>query len=83
MDEEYLQWNFKGQTCEIQLSVKDTVQVLKDRITEQLGIPGPKQKLKVLDGPHLNKDEFTMAKYNIKSDSSIELGVKERGGRKK
>jgi len=49
----------------------------------QLGIPSAKQKLRVIDGQHLNKDEFSLAKYNVPPGGVVDLGVKERGGRKK
>ena len=48
-----------------------------------MGLPGPKMKLKVVDGQHVNKDEFSLAKYNVRTGAVVELGVKERGGRKK
>jgi len=80
---EYAHWGFTGQTFTLEMSQTDTVQQLKERISVKLGIPANKQKLKVVNGPHLNKDTDTIAKSNIRSGSSVEVGVKERGGKKK
>jgi splicing factor 3A subunit 1 len=54
----------------------------QDKIKEGLGMPQNKQKLKA-PGISILKDQNSLAYYNMRSGTSVSLGVKERGGRKK
>jgi hypothetical protein len=50
----------------------------------QLGMPPTKQKLRTKAGVHLNRDNVSLAFYNMAPPAcAVELAVKERGGRKK
>jgi len=74
-------WNLRGQLLRIQVLISDKVKVLKDKISEQIGgMPPNKQKLKGDIG--FWKDNKTLAYYNATNGLTLELGIKERGGRK-
>jgi len=91
-------FNFKGQSIPLQLQLKDPVQTLKDKLSHQLNLmPTNKMKLQMPPQPsaaaaasgghtstvHLNKDDVTLAFYNVADGATLTLGVKERGGKKK
>jgi hypothetical protein len=65
----------------LEVNLKDTVQQLKEKLKEHVGLPPNKQKLKAGNLPIL-KDHLTLAYYNITSDTPFTLGTKERGGKK-
>lgn len=72
-----------GQTIDLTVSPSETVRALKDKLQEKLGgMPANKQKLRAKELGFL-KDEKSMAYYNFVSGVELELGIKERGGRKK
>ena len=77
------EWNMKGQTVVItDVSPSLSVTDLKKLINEQhVGIPPNKQKLKC-DKHGILKDHLTVAHYNAEDGWTLELGVKERGGKK-
>ena len=76
-------WNLEGQTLEFRMNVSEKVSVLKAKLSEALnGMPANKQNLKVEGLPFL-KDKDTLAQYNLEDNVEINLGVKERGRRKK
>lgn len=76
-------WALNGQTFSLQISTSEPVRVLKERIGSALGgMPVNKQKLRTEALGYL-KDNKTLAYYNFSDGSEIELGTKERGGRKK
>jgi splicing factor 3A subunit 1 len=80
---EKAEWFMNGQTIDLTVSPSETVRALKDKLQEKLGgMPANKQKLRAKDLGFL-KDEKSMAYYNFTSGVELELGVKERGGRKK
>jgi len=81
-DTEKNEWNFNGQNVTLILNPKDTIQTLKDKIKESLGMPQNKQKLKA-PGISILKETYSLAYYNMRSGTTVSLGVKERGGRKK
>jgi splicing factor 3A subunit 1 len=81
-DPERAEWKFEGQVLELEVRPGDTVAQVKNLIKERLGIPPNKQKLRT-DDISVLKDQASLASYNFTSGSLIELGVKERGGRKK
>jgi len=83
-DPEFGQWNFIGQMLQLTLRLADPLQALKDKLKSMLGnMPDKKMKINIADGPFLNKDEKSFAFYNIGNGTILQLGVKERGGRKK
>jgi len=76
-------WKLEGQTLEFNFKVSELVSTLKDAISKALnGMPANKQNLKVEGLPFL-KDKDTLAQYNLEDQVEIQLGVKERGKRKK
>ena len=75
-------WALDGQTLEFSMSVAQKVSELKEQLTTALQIPTNKQNLKVEGLPFL-KDKDSLAVYNLSSGVEIQLGVKERGKRKK
>ncbi|KAL3074359.1 hypothetical protein niasHS_015189 [Heterodera schachtii] len=75
------EWNLKGNTVQIQLDISSSVTALKSLIQEQIGVPATKQKL-VYEGIFM-KDSQSLAYYNFMPNASVQLQLKERGGRKK
>ncbi|XP_060586452.1 splicing factor 3A subunit 1-like [Ruditapes philippinarum] len=75
------EFNLKGQTLQFTLPYTDNVSVLKAKINESVGLPGGKQKLQY-DGLFI-KDSNTLAFYNFVNGGTVQLQLKERGGRKK
>ncbi|XP_075230560.1 splicing factor 3a subunit 1 isoform X2 [Lycorma delicatula] len=75
------EWKLKGQTLTMTLPLRDTVSVIKAKIHEATGMPPGKQKLQ-LDGLFF-KDSNSLAYYNVTPGTTIQLQLKERGGRKK
>eukprot|EP00029_Vermamoeba_vermiformis_P002759 TRINITY_DN1312_c0_g1_i2.p1 TRINITY_DN1312_c0_g1~~TRINITY_DN1312_c0_g1_i2.p1 ORF type:complete len:484 (+),score=164.67 TRINITY_DN1312_c0_g1_i2:680-2131(+) len=77
------EWFMNGQVIDLTVSPSETVRALKDKLQEKLGgMPANKQKLRAKELGFL-KDEKSMAYYNFASGVELELGIKERGGRKK
>jgi len=74
------EWKLEGQMIGLQMSLKDTVAMLKEKIKASTGMPPNKQKLKY-NGIGL-VDAKTLAFYNIAPGSVVELGQKTRGGKK-
>ncbi len=76
-------WPMHGQTLRIQALISETVRSLKEKIGDQLNsMPANKQKLQMARFGVLN-DSKTLGYYNLVSGVEIDLGTKERGGRKK
>lgn len=75
------EFNMKGQTLNFSLPYTDNVSVLKAKINESVGLPSGKQKLQY-DGLFI-KDSNTLAFYNFVNGGTVQLQLKERGGRKK
>ena len=72
-----------GEVLEIDVeSLSITVQALKQMLSPMLGLAANKQKLQV-DTVGFLKDNLSLAHYNLSEESTLSLGVKERGGRKK
>merc|ERR1719411_1988712 len=75
------EWKLEGQMLTITLGLTETVNSIKSRIMEELGMPQGKQKLQ-----HENiflKDANSLAYYNLLPGTVLNLQLKERGGRKK
>ncbi|KAI1701779.1 pre-mRNA splicing factor PRP21 like protein domain-containing protein [Ditylenchus destructor] len=75
------EWNLEGKTFKVSLDMSSMVTALKSLIQEETGMPASKQKL-VYEG-HFMKDNFTLAYYNVMNHGTVQLQLKERGGRKK
>ncbi|KAK0395631.1 hypothetical protein QR680_001366 [Steinernema hermaphroditum] len=63
------------------IDVADTVSSLKNKIQDQTEVPSSKIKL-ISDGFFL-KDAASLAFYNMRNQSIVQLQLKERGGRKR
>jgi len=72
-----------GQSFTMTLPLTDTVSVIKAKVYDEVGMPAAKQKLQLLDSGLFMKDSNTLAFYNFMPMCSVQLLVKERGGRKK
>jgi len=74
---------FDGRTFEVPITtLRETVGELKTRVCAQLNnMPTNKMKASV-EGVFLNKDNFTLAYYNVKRGSVLEVGLRVRGGKK-
>jgi splicing factor 3A subunit 1 len=73
--------NLNGQVISLTLALTDPVSVLKSKINEVIGLAPGKQKLS-REGLFF-KDQNTLAYYNIGDGTTVQLSLKERGGRKK
>jgi splicing factor 3A subunit 1 len=80
-DDEKPEWKLNGQILNIQVDLKDNISNIKEKIKDQLGMPPNKQKLKSPGLPIL-LDKQSLASYNIMDSTTLELGIKSRGGRK-
>lgn len=72
--------NFKGQTLTFDVDLKISVNDLKEKIKGETGFAANKQKLKV-DPVGVLKDTNTLAFYNFKDGTTLQLEKKERGGK--
>lgn len=78
------EFNCNGQSVNFTLKPTDTVEDLKKMISSaNSGMPISKMKINFVNGTFLNKDKFSLAHYNVASGAAFQLGVRERGGRKK
>ncbi|XP_018321307.1 splicing factor 3A subunit 1 [Agrilus planipennis] len=75
------EWKLAGQVLSFTLALSESVANLKQKIQDDVGMPPAKQKL-FYDGMFF-KDSNTLGYYNLVTGASIQLQVKERGGRKK
>ncbi|KAJ8599334.1 hypothetical protein CTAYLR_005322 [Chrysophaeum taylorii] len=74
-------WGLKGQSVLVECKATETIRNVKERLSPLLGnMPASKQQLK---SPTLGflKDALTLAHFNIKSGSTIDLVVRSRGRR--
>ncbi|EGC34429.1 hypothetical protein DICPUDRAFT_153372 [Dictyostelium purpureum] len=69
-------------TFQLTVHPTDLISTLKEKIKDINGMATNKQKLQAA-GLSVLKDTCTIAYYNLKSNSTINLSVKERGGKKK
>ena len=77
------EWNFRGQILKMSMDPRTTIEQLQDAISTYLGnMPPKKMKLRAFNRSVM-KEKFSLAHYNIVDNSTLELSVKERGGRKK
>lgn len=75
------EWKLRGQTLSINIGLGETIQKLKQRVQEETDMPPAKQKISH-DGIFF-KDSNSIAYYNLLSGVTVQLMIKERGGRKK
>lgn len=75
------EWRLNGQVVNVTLALSDTVTSVKARLYEETGMPPGKQKLSI-DAIFL-KDSNSLAFYNVYPGTTVNLQIKERGGRKK
>jgi hypothetical protein len=84
VDTQMTAWNLNGQTLSIpDLSITSTVKDLKELLALNYlgGLQAGKQQIKSASLGFL-KDTSSLAAYNLKSDSVLELSLKSRGGKK-
>jgi splicing factor 3A subunit 1 len=75
------EWKMNGQLITMTLPITDPVSVIKAKVSTEFGMPSGKQKLQI--GSIFVKDSNSLAFYNICGSSVVQLGLKERGGRKR
>lgn len=75
------EWKCNGQMLRFTLPLTDQVSVTKAKIFEELGMPAGKQKLQY-EGLFI-KDSNSLGFYNFTNATTIQLLLKERGGRKR
>lgn len=75
------EWRLNGQIISLNVSLTDAITSLKSKLQEETGLPPAKQKLSH-DGMFF-KDNNSVAFYNLLSGTTVQLQIKERGGRKK
>jgi len=75
------EWKLEGQMLTITLGLTETVNSIKSKIMEEIGMPQGKQKLQ--HESIFLKDANSLAYYNIMPGTVLNLQLKERGGRKK
>jgi hypothetical protein len=74
--------NLKGQLLEITVqSLSETIGSLKEKIAGDIQLPANKQKLS--GKPGFLKDNMSLAYYNIGAGETLNLSLRERGGRKR
>ncbi len=75
--------NLRGQLLAVEVSsLRDTIGSLKERLADVLDVAANKQRIS-REGLGFLRDELSLAHYNVSPDVQLQLGVKERGGRKK
>lgn len=74
-------WKLDGTLLSVSMDVAAPVSTLKSVVQDMTGLPTSKQKLS-FEGLFL-KDGSSLAYYNMKGGSVVQLQIKERGGKRK
>ena len=76
-------WGLKGQMIQIQIDPKTGIFELKETLSLYLeGLPAKKIRLRSPNHSFL-KDKYSIARYNLIENTIIDLGIKERGGKRR
>lgn len=70
-----------GSTIPIEIDEDDSIEILKEKIEKKEGIPPDQQRL-VFSGKQLDNTK-TISDYQIKEDSTLNLVLRLRGGKKR
>merc|ERR1719278_1412323 len=81
MEDDEPEWKLEGQMLNVTLDLTETVNSVKSKIMDELGMPQGKQKLQ--HESIFLKDANSLAYYNIMPGTVLNLQLKEKGGRKK
>lgn len=82
-DPDNAQWKLAGQTVHVEIDVKANMRSVKEKLSGELGgMPVNKQQLKAPAPVGFVKDALTCAHYNFVNGTSLELTVRQRGGRR-
>ena len=71
-----------GQVVHVQVDFSDTVAKIKAKVTQEIGLAGGKQKI-LSPGGLVLKDTNSLAYFNIPHEATLNLTIKERGGKRK